>query len=296
MHIHPLRASVEGATCETLPYGEFYGVFKCRFDIPQFSLAVVAFDDLWAKGKRHTHETAHVIFVMDGEYILSSGATERKLPPRSVIFVPEGTTHQNRPATSKTRVLTVSISRSQIEQALEYVDLPETESPFVQDEVLRLVSRLEGECHDWKRTSPLTASGLCLELLGAFGQDPRVKERTAPRWLRQAKELLHDQCCQSVTITDIASTVGVHPIHLSRTFRRFFHCTAGEYQRRCRTEKGSELLRSGEKSIAQVAIDAGFTDQSHFSKSFRQMMGTTPGQYRRAMSASHRLDASIALD
>jgi AraC family transcriptional regulator len=51
----------------------------------------------------------------------------------------------------------------------------------------------------------------------------------------------------------------------------------------CCSKWGSELLRSGEKSIAQVAFDTGFADQSHFSRSFRQMMGTTPGRYRRKL-------------
>lgn len=277
-------SSLAGPQCETLAYGQFYGAWKRRFEIPQFSLGLIAPDDTWVRRKKHNHEATHFIFVLDGDYVLSVNGRESTLPPRSLIFVPAGTTHENYPATPQTRVLTVSVAESQVEEALDYVRLPESESDFRHGEVAFLADRLELECASWGNASPLTASGLCLELLGAVGRSTERKERTAPRWLETARELLNDRCCEAITIAEVAEAVGIHPIHLSRTFRRFFGCTAGEYLRKCRIEKAARLLRSGSKSIADVALRSGFSDQSHFSKAFRRRFGMTPVEFRRSSS------------
>jgi AraC family transcriptional regulator len=270
--------------CETLAYGQFYGACDRRFEIPQFSLGLFAPDDTWARRKKHSHDATHMIFVLGGDYVLSVDRRETTLPPRSLIFVPAGTTHENYPATPRTQVLTVSVAESLVEQALDYVRLPDSESDFRHGEIAFLANRLELECRSWGNASPLTASGLCLELLGAVGRSTESKERTPPRWLETARELLNDRCCEAITIGDIASAVGIHPIHLSRTFRRFFGCTAGEYLRKCRIEKAARLLRSGSMLIADVALQSGFSDQSHFSKAFRQRFGITPVEFRQRSS------------
>lgn len=271
----------ETPSSDKLAYGEFYGVFERRFDIPEFSLAVIAPDDLWMGGKQHQHEATHILFVLDGDYVLSVNGRQRTLPPRSLIFVPAGTRHANHPA-SGTRILTVSVSASQIAAAREYVRLPESESDFRHGEPALLADRLELECRNWDHASPLTAAGLSLELLGAIAQRPEPEQRMPPRWLRIATELLHDRCAESITLAEIAEEVGVHPIHLGRTFRKFFGCGAGEYLRSCRIERAAAALRSGRTSIAEVASQFGYADQSHFSKAFRRALGVTPAAFRRS--------------
>ena len=273
-----------GSSCQALAYGEFYGVFEHLYEISDFSLAVVAPDEIWMKGVKHSHQSAHFIFVLEGRYVLASDAGEREVPPRSLIFVPAGTTHRNYPRTLNTRILTISISDSQIEQAQDIVRLPQRESDFQHGEIGFLTTRLEAECSSWRDTSPLTAAGLCLELLAATADRAEVKDGKPPRWLQAARELLHDHCSETMSIADVAKAAGVHPIHLSRTFRKFFRCTPGDYLRQCRLERAASLLRLGHRSLAQVACESGFSDQSQLSKAFRQRLGTTPGEFRSRMS------------
>lgn len=274
--------SVESSSREILSYGQFYGVLEWKHEIPHFALSVIAPDETAVKGVKHIHEAAHIIFILDGWYALAKARLELTAPPRSLIFVPAGTTHQNHPQTPQTRILTISISQLQIEQARNYVRLPETEQAFRHGEIAFLASRLESECRGWRDTSVLTAEGICLELLAAIAKRNEVKERTPPRWLRTAREILHDRCCGTVSISEIAGAAGVHPIHLSRTFRKFFKCTPGDYLRDCRLEIAASLLRDGREPIAQVALASGFTDQSQLSKAFRRKFGVTPAEFRRS--------------
>jgi AraC family transcriptional regulator len=82
-------------------------------------------------------------------------------------------------------------------------------------------------------------------------------------------------------MAEVAAAAGVHPVHLARVFRKQFGMTVGEYQRRLRLAwAGKELLR-GDTDLATLALEAGFADQSHFTRAFRWMTGMTPGELRR---------------
>jgi AraC family transcriptional regulator len=72
----------------------------------------------------------------------------------------------------------------------------------------------------------------------------------------------------------------VHPHHLARAFRRHRGASVGGTLRRLRAERGAELLR-GPLPLAEVALRVGFSDQSHFTRCFGRVYGTTPGAYRR---------------
>jgi AraC family transcriptional regulator len=273
--------TLAASPCDKLAFGEFYGHFERRFDIAHFSLGLVAPDDIWRNGRMHTHEAAHIIIVVEGEYVSTARNRERLLPSRSVIYVPAGTTHANHPATPKTRILAISISPEQIQQALDYVRLPESELDLQYGEIAWLARRLEAECELWGCSSSLVAAGVCLEMLGAFGARAARAETTPPRWLKAAREFLYERCCDAVSIEAIATEVGVHAIHLSRTFRRFYGCTPGGYLRACRIERATALLHSGNRALSDVAQECGFADQSHFCKVFKRHVGRTPAEFRR---------------
>ncbi len=277
--------TLESSQQDAVPsYDEFYGIFERKHQVHHFSLAIIAPNSAAMKRARHSHENAHIIFILDGHYALAGAGIERTLPSGSLIFVPAGTTHQNHPQTRKTRILTVSISAPQIERASNYVRMPEAQVYFRHGQVAFLASRLGAECQLWRGLSSLTAEGLCLELLAAVATRNETKERIPPRWLRTAREHLHDRCREKVSISELAIAVGVHPIHLSRTFRAFFHCTPGEYLRDCRVEMAARLLRSENESIAQVALECGFCDQSQMAKAFRRNFRVSPSEFRCANS------------
>jgi AraC family transcriptional regulator len=80
--------------------------------------------------------------------------------------------------------------------------------------------------------------------------------------------------------SELATTVGVHPVHLSRAFRAAYGCTPGEYLRRLRIEHAQRLLAESRMPLAQVACAVGYYDQSHFTAVFRRLTGSTPAQYR----------------
>src|SRR4030095_10351225 len=105
-----------------------------------------------------------------------------------------------------------------------------------------------------------------------------------PGWLRDARELIHDRFAETITLAEIARALDVHPVHLARMFRKHFQCPMGEYQRRLRVEYASCQLMNTKVPLAEIAQSAGFSDQSHFSNTFRKQTGMTPRKFRSTFS------------
>ena len=145
-----------------------------------------------------------------------------------------------------------------------------------------MMMRLYREFHRADRESSLAIEGLCLELLAEMSrQQPRAHERQMPKWLNVTKEMLHAHFAEQLRLESIASAVAVHPVHLAREFRRHFGCTIGDYVRHLRIDYASTQLSNSNKPLAEIAADAGFADQSHFSRFFKRLTHMTPTDYRR---------------
>jgi AraC-like DNA-binding protein len=100
-----------------------------------------------------------------------------------------------------------------------------------------------------------------------------------PVWVSQINEILHESFTESLNLTELSKTLNIHPIHLSRDFHKYFHCNLGEYLRKLKLNKSLELLTLPH-SLKDIAIECGFSDQSHFTRCFKENIGITPLKYR----------------
>jgi AraC family transcriptional regulator len=99
--------------------------------------------------------------------------------------------------------------------------------------------------------------------------------------LEEARDRIHAELGSRPSLSGLAQSVGVHPVTLARAFRRAFGCTVGEYVRNLRIERAALQLAETELPLAEIALAAGFSDQSHFSNLFRQHTGLSPSKFRR---------------
>ena len=136
----------------------------------------------------------------------------------------------------------------------------------------------------------LAVEALTLELICNFIREPR-KARQAPLWLRKLRERLDVDFAQKISLREIARETGHHPAHVARIFRGHYHCSLGEYVRKRRIDHACHSIRHGE-SMSAVALDSGFANQAHFSRSFRAIIGMTPREYL-DLSRNHRTKARL---
>jgi AraC family transcriptional regulator len=227
---------------------------------------------------RHSHGSPYLSILIQGSYREACESQTRDCQPSTVIFHPAGEAHADRFLTHGGRIFRFEIRDS------SRIGPAGPTAPFKVEggPVARLAARLYSEFHRIDRYSPLVMEGLVLEILGLAARGTSLQAgRGAPSWLRRVEELLRDSASDDLSQQRIAEVAGVHVVHLARVFRRFHGCTVGDYLRRMRIERAIAELRTTDKPLAEVAGDAGFSDQSHFCRAFKMVTGMTPGQYRK---------------
>lgn len=145
----------------------------------------------------------------------------------------------------------------------------------------RLAASLNNELGISDCASPLAIEGLLLEAAVQVGRhSEREPEKLAPVWLSRARDFIQEESANNITLGEIATAAGVHPVHLARVFHRRFGCTIAEYLRRLRVDAASRAIAQSDAPLAQIAANAGFSDQSHFCRIFKRVTGMTPSKYR----------------
>jgi len=130
--------------------------------------------------------------------------------------------------------------------------------------------------------TPLAIEGLALELTALAGRG--CSPTRGEKWVERARSLLLERFRESVTPGEIAAEIGVHQAHLARVFRTRYGESLGEFVRRLRLQWAAQQLASADLPLAVLAVEAGFCDQSHFTRAFRRQYGVTPARFR----AMHR--------
>ncbi len=143
-----------------------------------------------------------------------------------------------------------------------------------------MAERVRSELVDGDEMTPLVLEGLVLDL---FTKTHRLKQGDrAPKWLETVRERIEADYALSWTLRDYARDVAVHPIELATLFRRHYQCSVGEHIRALRVRHAMRQLSQSHKSIADIALESGFSDQSHLTRVFKKQTGMTPAKYRRA--------------
>src|SRR5258708_2999781 len=269
---------------DILAPGQFFGEQVRTAITESFQFTEIDAFSSSSKVPRHTHASSHFLFLVEGTYLTEARNNAGEIYGRAtLIFNPTGTTHCDRFQSQYGRFLTITLN-ADIAQRLDAeipVSLIIKDRPAL-DSVLRLRSSLlDGP------VTGVTLESMGLELAAQLLPPVERETRHTPSWLLNARQLLHERCSTDIRIGDAAAQIGVHPVHLARAFRRYFFIGPGEFLRRCRISKARGLLLGSALSIAEIAMEVGFSDQSHFANAFKRETGLTPAQYRQLNPPAH---------
>jgi AraC family transcriptional regulator len=233
-------------------------------------------------------ELPYVGVVVEGALVKQFPRTSWELEAGSVFTIPAGASHSARFSAAGARVALVWIDPAE--------ELHESVPRIVRhlrrarhQEAMAIGRRLSVELALGDATWDLAAEGLALELLAVLARDERGSarpQRPAPRWLDAAEELLHPRTGGCPTLAGVAASVGVHPAHLARVFRAHHGMSVGQYARTLRLDWAAHQLAADDSPLAVLALEAGFCDQSHFTRAFKRHTGLTPSRYRELARAN----------
>ena len=110
------------------------------------------------------------------------------------------------------------------------------------------------------------------------GDRPEVKRYKQEHWaVKQVREYIEAHYADNLSLQQLAEIVDLNPFHLTEIFRKGVGLPPHAYLNQVRVYRARQLILAGE-SIAQVAYDTGFVDQSHLTRRFKQIVGCTPGR------------------
>ena len=101
-----------------------------------------------------------------------------------------------------------------------------------------------------------------------------------PDKLRQVLEYIHGHLSEKISLEDIANHIDVSPYYFSHLFKETMGTSPYQYILQQRTELAKKLLKQSDLSIAEIALECGFANQTHLAKNFRNLVGMSPKAYR----------------
>ena len=230
---------------------------------------------------RHYHDNPTICYVLRGGFTEYSRGEAADCGITTLKVMPAGEPHSNRFGDAETRGLRIEVDRDRFAEEPAIYRALEERWHTSGGRSAELAHRMVAELTAADTAGPIAAEGLALELLvelARIGVPPR--EASAPAWLIAAEELIRQGYRTAVSVGEIAREVGVNAATLARGYRRHFGCAVGERIRALRVKQAARELTETVEPLSEIALRAGFYDQSHFTNVFRRTLGVTPSAYR----------------
>jgi AraC family transcriptional regulator len=236
---------------------------------------------------RHAHERANLTVLLGGVFDESYGSRVESCSRHSLLCRPVGEKHSDRIGRTGAHNLSMEIESARLHAIGRHTDMLGRVWQWRDARALLVARRICRELRMKDAAAPLALESLALELLALVARRPLAltRSQSAPPWLRAVRDVLHDRFQEHLSVGELAASAEVHPVYLARAFRAHFRCTPGIYLRRLRLEWAARQLAASERPLSEIAQAAGFFDQSHFTRMFKQETGTTPARFRCQTSA-----------
>jgi AraC family transcriptional regulator len=255
-----------------LESGSFYGRRLGSLDLSGARL----YERSYGRGASPPHAHLHASFcwVIAGTFEQRRRDHVFSCGPGSLLFYPAHAEHREVFGTGGVRCFIVELEAPWL--AARGATLPAAPRIGSRDTLCLLARRAHAEYRLRDAVTPLALEGILLELLAAVARD----ERSPPDRLRRAEEFVRAHFREPIGLAQAAAAAGLSPTALATGFRRRFGRSVGERIRELRVEwVAAQLARAG-RPLAELALEAGFADQSHLTRVFRRLLGTTPGRFR----------------
>lgn len=260
-----------------LTKGKYTGRIAESINIDGNIISTTHYSDVESNCDWHFHENPHISFVFQGGDSESLCRYSNERGDDGIFFYHAGEKHR--------WISPTPISKSaNIEIGDAFSAKYELEESDVQKAVMNnldakfLILKMQQEMLFSDKDSFASIQTLLLDL---FSQSRGRFEGVEPKWVGVLSELLNDRWNEQLTLPELAECADVHPVTISRYFRRYFNSTLGEYRRKLKIDKSISLVKKQELSLTEIAFLCGFADQSHFTRNFKQITGFLPSEFRK---------------
>jgi AraC-like DNA-binding protein len=224
----------------------------------------------------------------------------------AVIAIPPGELHTGEPATPPTPEWGYGWSYRMIYPDAELVRLAAGDrltnnvadtffdTPIIVDPEIAAaigalhIRLLDAGCTLAREEALLTMLGQLLDRYAVRPDAPPIRRADAHDLVRRAREFMADHFARRIRLAEIAERCAVSPFRLIRAFGTSIGIPPHAYLTQLRVSRAQAMLKAG-TLVARVAYRCGFADQAHLTRTFRRIIGVTPGAYARAVLGSVRV-------
>ncbi len=266
---------------KVLTKGTYYGSKKLEHTVNGIVLS--EYDYVIPRTDWHFHENPYLMYLLQGELYDVNKQQKTVCPSGSLLLHNWQEPHFNAKESAHARGFHIEFERSWFKEKQLDIDLWEGSTSLENPKLHHLLAQLYAEFRTHDAYSEVSIELLLFQLCESIAEDQASKNYKEPSWLPKLKELLNDSQ-ESITLAYLSEQLGVHPAHLSRAVPKYLKTTLGDYLRQQKIKKAIGLLLSTEQSLLDITYQCGFSDQSHFIRTFKSYMGTTPQQYRKRIN------------
>jgi AraC-like DNA-binding protein len=254
---------------------------------------------------RHVHDRFCIGIVQKGARVIYQGGTSTIIPENALFVINPGTSHACKSQHEEHSYLVICVEAESMKAISSEISEKASTVPYfksnpINDKELgsrlrRLFSLLENTSSALERESVLV-SLLCV-LITEYGNEPPMPFRVDSHdsTIGKVCEFIRMHYAQDLSLKQLSRVACLSPFYFQRLFLTKTGVSPHDYLVQTRIRKALELLSEGQ-SIAGVALDTGFVDQSHFTRSFNRVTGITPGNYLQTVAFDRRKKISFVME
>ena len=255
-----------------LETGEFYGTHyqKSAFE----NIIITDTEYTHPKVDWHYHENPYFTYLLQGKLFESNKKESYYLESGSLVYHNWQDAHYNIKPPEFTRGFHIELNEKWFVnndiQTTDFEGSINLKNPLIKNIMNKVF--IESKVND--QYSNLSIETLLIEIFSTI-KEPKEKSSKKPIWVKKLQELLFEEQID-YSLKNLSSILGIHPIHLSREFSRYFGTTLGNYIRLIKLNKAFYLINANKLSLTEICYQCGFYDQSHFISNFKSVYNTTP--------------------
>lgn len=237
----------------------------------------------------HRHDTYAIGVTLDGvQRFHYRGALQHSLPGQVIVLHPDELHDGGAGTEDGLRYRILYLEPSLLLDCLNGLPLPFVRDAVVSDQALRgtllsALAPLDEELDDLFVTDFIAQ--LARQLKRHAGQPAKPTGTIAWRAAALARDYLEENAERAVRSDELEAITGLDRYALSRHFRATYSTSPHRFLVMRRLQRARRMIEAGEP-LAETAVAAGFSDQSHFNRHFKKAFGLTPGRWAALVSAS----------
>ncbi len=259
-----------------LEKGCYTGIIKKGIQAKELFVSTTQFNVGQNEGGLHSHENSIITFIYEGGDIEYREKSTYERKAGEFFFYPAYQPHKTEFRKEYSQNLNIEFQKSCFSE--DFLSPEQILSSIRTIDAKFLALKLLQELHINDYFSPNSIELLVFDLLSSSLRNQNIDR---PKWIEVLFELLNDRWQEQISLSELSSIVQVHPVTISKQFRKYFNCTYGEYMRKLKVKNSIELIKTSNTPLTDIAHHCGFSDHSHFSRNFKKFTGFLPNEFRK---------------